>query len=100
MGIFCSPNPTSKIHRFAYRLEQSAINVSVAVLLWGYQLAKGQPDLFGGDETMISAPEKEMLNLVERRKNQHDRTTLSDLRDHFSKKPYGWSPMAIWCVFS
>ena len=61
-------------------------------------MTKGQPDLFGGDETMISAPEKEMLNLIERRKNQHDRTTLSDLRDHFSKKPYGWNQMAIWCV--
>lgn len=61
-------------------------------------MAKGQPDLFGGDDSMISAPEKEMLNLIERRKNQHDRTSLSDLRDHFSKKPYGWSQMAIWCV--
>jgi len=61
-------------------------------------MASGQPDLFGGDDSMISAPEKEMLNLIERRKNQHDRTSLSDLRDHFSKKPYGWSQMAIWCV--
>jgi hypothetical protein len=61
-------------------------------------MSKGQPDLFGGDDSIISAPEKEMLNLIERRKNQHDRTSLSDLKDHFSKKPYGWSQMAIWCV--
>lgn len=61
-------------------------------------LAKGQLDLFGGDESMISAPEMEMLNLVERRKRQDDRTTLSDLKEHFSKKPYGWSTMSIWCV--
>lgn len=61
-------------------------------------MAKGQPDLFGGDDSMISAPEKEMLNLIERRKNQNDRTSLSDLKDHFSKKPYGWSQMGIWCV--
>jgi hypothetical protein len=61
-------------------------------------MSKGQPDLFGGDDSMISAPEKEMLNHIERRKAQHDRTSLSDLRDHFSKKPYGWSQMSIWCV--
>lgn len=61
-------------------------------------MSKGQPDLFGGDDSMISAPEKEILNHIERRKAQHDRTSLSDLRDHFSKKPYGWSQMSIWCV--
>lgn len=61
-------------------------------------MTKGQPELFGAVENTTSAPEKEMLNLIERRKAQHDRTSLSDLRDHFSKKPYGWTPMAIWCV--
>jgi hypothetical protein len=61
-------------------------------------MSTGQPDLFSGDDSMISAPEKEMLNYIERRKAQHDRTALADLRDHFSKKPYGWSQMSIWCV--
>jgi hypothetical protein len=57
-----------------------------------------QADLFGGDDENLSAAETEVLNFVNRRKQQHDRTSLSDLRDHFSKKPYGWSQMAVWCV--
>ena len=61
-------------------------------------MKKGQPDLFGGNDTIMSAPEKEILNLVERRKQQSDRTNLSDLKDHFSKKPYGWTQTSIWCV--
>ena len=61
-------------------------------------MSKSQPKLFNEDENVLSAPEQEMLYLIERRKTQHDRTSLSDLRDHFSKKPYGWSQIAIWCV--
>lgn len=61
-------------------------------------MAKGELSLFNGDPDLLSAPEQELLNLLERRKMQHDRTSLSDLRDHFSKKPYGWSTMAIWCI--
>lgn len=61
-------------------------------------MAKGELSLFNGDPDMLSAPEQELLNLLERRKVQHDRTSLSDLRDHFSKKPYGWSTMSIWCI--
>lgn len=38
------------------------------------------------------------MNLIERRKQQADRTNLSDLKDHFSKKPYGWTQTGIWCV--
>ena len=55
-------------------------------------------DLFGGDDSTISSAEREVLNFIERRKMQHDRTNLSDLREHFSKKPYGWTQMAIWCI--
>ena len=61
-------------------------------------MAKGELSLFNNDQTSLSAPEQEMLNLLGRRKTQHDRTTLSDLRDHFSRKPYGWSTMAVWCI--
>ncbi|MDD3945760.1 MAG: hypothetical protein PHS38_13765, partial [Bacteroidales bacterium] len=61
-------------------------------------MAKGELSLFNNDQNSLSAPEQEMLNLLGRRKTQHDRTTLSDLRDHFSRKPYGWSTMAIWCI--
>lgn len=63
-------------------------------------LAESQPALFGGTESSLSVPENEMLNLLKRRKAQDDRTSLSDLRDHFSKKPYGWTQIAIWCVMA
>jgi hypothetical protein len=55
-------------------------------------------DLFGGDDSTISSAEREVLNFIERRKMQHDRTNLSDLREHFGKKPYGWTQMAVWCI--
>lgn len=63
-------------------------------------MKKGEPELFGGNDSMISAPEKEILNLIERRKQQDDRTNLSDIKEHFAKKPYGWSLMATWCVIA
>lgn len=55
-------------------------------------------DLFANDDTTLSAAENEMLQLIQRRKKQDDRTTLTDLKDHFSKKPYGWPPFAVWGV--
>lgn len=61
-------------------------------------MRSGQYGLFDGNESTISAPEREISNFIERRKLQHDRTTLIDLRDHFSKRPYGWTQMAIWCI--
>ncbi len=61
-------------------------------------MRSGQYDLFNGNEATLSAPEREISNFIERRKLQHDRTTLIDLRDHFSKRPYGWTQLAIWCV--
>lgn len=57
-----------------------------------------QDDLFGGDDSTMSPAESEILQLIQRRKKQDDRTSLNDVKDHFSKKPYGWSQMAIWCV--
>jgi len=57
-----------------------------------------QDDLFGGDENSMTVPENEVLNFTQRRKRENDRTTLSHLKVHFSKKPYGWGEMAIWCM--
>lgn len=57
-----------------------------------------QDDLFKTDDTTITEAESEILNIIERRKKQSDRTSLSDLRDHFTRKPYGWYPNAIWCI--
>jgi len=57
-----------------------------------------QDDLFGTDDQTMSEAEAEILNLVNRRKKQSDRTSLSDLKNHFTKKPYGWYSNAIWTV--
>ncbi len=57
-----------------------------------------QDDLFGSNDESITAPETEVMNFIQRRKKMNDRTTLTDLKVKFSKKPYGWHDMAIWCM--
>ena len=57
-----------------------------------------QDDLFGTDEASLTPAEGEMLDLIRRRKMMNDRTSLTDLKDHFSKKPYGWPDNAVWCI--
>ncbi|MEC5167237.1 putative transcriptional regulator [Flavobacterium sp. PL11] len=57
-----------------------------------------QDDLFGTDDETISEAESEVLNLINRRKKQSDRTSLNDVKTHFSKRPYGWYPNAIWTI--
>ena len=59
-----------------------------------------QDDLFGADDKTISEAESEILNLIKRRKKQSDRTSLNDIKSHFTKKPYGWYPNAIWTVIA
>lgn len=61
-------------------------------------LSDGAPELFGEDPGGISQAEKEVLNYITRRKQQHDRTTIADVRDHFSKGQYGWPQMAGNCL--
>ena len=61
-------------------------------------MTKSSQELFGTDTTSLSSAEQEVQNFIERRKMQHERATLSDLREHFGKKPYGWTPMAVWCI--
>lgn len=61
-------------------------------------LRSRQDDLFGADDATISEAESEVFNLIVRRKKQSDRTAIADLRDHFSRKPYGWYMNAILCV--
>ena len=57
-----------------------------------------QDDLFGEDDDSMTAPENEVMNFIQRRKKMNERTTLSDLKEQFSKKPYGWQEMAVWCM--
>lgn len=55
-------------------------------------------DLFGADDGTMSEAESEILNIINRRKNQSDRTTLNDLKTIFAKKPYGWYQNAVWTI--
>ncbi|WP_439882178.1 BREX system P-loop protein BrxC [Pontibacter sp. MBLB2868] len=57
-----------------------------------------QDNLFNSDDNTISEAENEVLQYVNRRKKQSDRTSLTDLKDQFVKKPYGWYPNAIWTI--
>lgn len=61
-------------------------------------LRSRQDDLFGADDTTISEAESEIYTLIVRRKKQSERTTITDLKEHFSKKPYGWYMNAILCI--
>jgi hypothetical protein len=57
-----------------------------------------QDDLFGSDDATISEAESEVFNMILRRKKQSDRTSVTDLKDHFTRKPYGWYMNAILCM--
>ena len=57
-----------------------------------------QDDLFGTDDNTISEAENELINIINRRKGQSDRTSLNDLKTHFGLKPYGWYPNAVWSM--
>lgn len=59
-----------------------------------------QDELFVDDETTISEAELEILNTVQRRKNQSERTSLLEIKNILAKKPYGWYPNAIWSVIA
>jgi len=57
-----------------------------------------QDDLFGTDDSTISEAESEVLNIIHRRKKMSERTSLTDIRDHFAKKPYGWYQNAVFSI--
>jgi len=57
-----------------------------------------QDDLFVADDETMSEAESDLLNYINIRKRQSDRTSLADIKNNFSKKPYGWYPNAIWSI--
>jgi len=61
-------------------------------------IMRNMDGLFGTDDSTMSEAESEVLNIIHRRKKQSDRTSLIDLRDHFSRKPYGWYQNAVWSI--
>ncbi len=61
-------------------------------------LKKSQDELFGMHDQTMSEAENEIYDKIHRRKKQSERTSLTDLRDAFSRRPYGWYQNAIWCI--
>jgi hypothetical protein len=57
-------------------------------------------DLFGKTEGSLSEAESEMLNLINRRKKQSDRTNISDLLEYFARKPYGWYTNGVLAIIA
>lgn len=54
-------------------------------------IMRSAPDaLFQADDAGMAEGEKEVYDYILRRKNQGERTTLAELRDHFKRRPYGW----------
>ena len=61
-------------------------------------IRNNQDDLFGNDDSTLSESESEVLNIIHRRKKMSERTSLTDIRDHFTKKPYGWYQNAVFSI--
>lgn len=57
-----------------------------------------QDELFKTTGADLTEAENEVLMLLNRRKGMSERTSLQDLRTHFSKRPYGWYQNAIWTL--
>ncbi|MFA5713498.1 MAG: BREX system P-loop protein BrxC [Bacteroidales bacterium] len=54
--------------------------------------------IFGANKNDIGSAEQEVLNFIVRRKNQADRTSLNEIKDHFAKQPYGWCQNATFTL--
>lgn len=54
-----------------------------------------QIGMFDQGEEQLNAAEQEVLNLLKRKKGQHERTTISDVHAHFNRRPYGWG---LWAA--
>ena len=52
-------------------------------------------DLLTGSDDALNAAEREIYTYIERQKNAHKSTTISDLLEYFKKRPYGWYQNAI-----
>ncbi len=57
-------------------------------------------NLFGGDVSLLSEAEQEMLSFVKGNKTNGIRTTVKNLIERFEKKSYGWYYAAILCILA
>ncbi|WP_053405044.1 BREX system P-loop protein BrxC [Persicobacter sp. CCB-QB2] len=59
------------------------------------ELKSSDGDLF---HQSLREEEQEVFNLINRRKQNANRTSLSDLKECFERAPYGWPANAIWLI--
>jgi hypothetical protein len=57
-------------------------------------------NLFGGDLSLLSEAEQEMLSFVKGNKASGIRTTVKGLVERFERKSYGWYYAAILCILA
>jgi hypothetical protein len=59
-----------------------------------------QDDLLTGGALQPSEAEQEILNYVIRNQNNGERTSVDEILRVFSRRPYGWYPMAVLTLLS
>lgn len=58
-----------------------------------------QDDLLSGGVLTLSEPEQEILTYVTRNQSNGERTSVEEIIRSFSKRPYGWPPLAVlWLI--
>lgn len=57
------------------------------------------PSLFN-DEVNLSEPENEILTIITQRRSLNERTSLNDLKNILTVKPYGWTQNAIFTLLA
>ena len=62
------------------------------------KLIQSQDDVLFKDG--LHEVEVEVLNRVQRNKTNHERTTIKNLIDSFSVRPYGWPQIAVLCIIA
>lgn len=58
------------------------------------------PEIFDKGDASVSEAENQLLNFIRRRKNQRERTSIYDLKNHFSKNPFGWVDNATFTLLA
>jgi hypothetical protein len=48
----------------------------------------------------LSPPAQEVLDYLQRLERRGEEVTVAKLRDHFSKPPYGWEPVVVFCLLA
>jgi hypothetical protein len=62
------------------------------------KIIHSQDDLLFKDS--LHEVELEVLSRIQRNKANHERTTIKNLIDHFSARPYGWYQTAVLCLIA